>query len=56
MMPGQGQPIVTCEECHGRGYIDNEEEREGCPTCQGSGVVEVGELEGQLELFEDDES
>ena len=56
MMPGQGQPIVTCEECQGRGFIDVEEEQEGCPTCDGSGVVEVGELAGQLEFFEDEES
>jgi len=49
-----GFSIVTCEECQGRGYIDTEEEQEGCPTCEGSGVIEVGKLEGQLEFFEDE--
>jgi len=56
MMSGEGLPVVTCEECQGRGYIDKEEEQDGCLTCEGSGVVEVGELVGQLGLFEDEES
>jgi len=46
--------IVTCEECQGRGYNDVEEEQDGCPKCEGSGVMEVGELDGQLEFFEDE--
>ena len=45
---------MTCEACQGRGSIDVEEEQGGCPTCHGSGLVEVGGLAGQLGLFEDE--
>lgn len=38
-----GPPLVTCEECEGRGYIDKPEEQVVCPTCDGTGLAYLGE-------------
>jgi len=30
---------VSCDECHGTGWIEEPDDEYNCPTCGGSGVV-----------------